>query len=533
MPKLRKQATTTSLLYVSVGSIIGSGWLFGALFAAKQAGPLSIYSWILGGVIIMTIALVYSELSTLFPKSGALVHISHIGHGVLLGRIWSFLLFLAYVAIAPIEVMAVLGYANNYCPYFMDPELHVLTHIGVLTAMAVLAVMVVFNFFSIRWVLYINSTITFWKILIPFITLIVLMAFSFHPTNLQVNPEHFSVVNIFTATVSAGVIFSYLGFRTAIELAGETQNPSRSLPIAVIGSVLIGMILYVGLQLGFILALPPSALHSGWSHLHYIGSAGPLAALVVLIGATWWAPVLYLDAFVSPLGTGYIYMASTARVVMAAGETSSAPRCVSLLNRHGIPWVGLLLTFVVGACFFFPFPSWQKMVNYVSSIMTLSYSIGPILLLQLRKYLPDMPRPFRLRGAWLLAPLAFFVSNSIIFWSGYKTVTFIFLLLLAFFVIYVLWAYFIKKVATETFGWPFIWWLCPYFLGLWLFSRFGPVSLGGSGAMSFGYSMLGLFLFSLLILAFAIKSGVPKDELVGRAQYMASLQSYADGVVKE
>jgi len=64
--KLRRDAGVIGLLYASLGSIIGSGWLFGALHASVQAGPRSVYSWVIGGVAILFLAFVFAELSTMF-----------------------------------------------------------------------------------------------------------------------------------------------------------------------------------------------------------------------------------------------------------------------------------------------------------------------------------------------------------------------------------------------------------------------------------------------------------------------------------
>ena len=73
--KLRREAKLIGLLFASTTSMIGSGWLFGAYHASKIAGPLSVWSWVVGAVIIMLIALCFAELGALFPRSGALVHI--------------------------------------------------------------------------------------------------------------------------------------------------------------------------------------------------------------------------------------------------------------------------------------------------------------------------------------------------------------------------------------------------------------------------------------------------------------------------
>ena len=107
--------------------MIGSGWLFGALHASKIAGPLSLLSWILGAVIIMLIALCFAELASLFPRAGALVHMSHASHGEGLGRIWGWMLFLSYVAVPSVEAESIVTYANNLYPHLVGSE-------GVLTA---------------------------------------------------------------------------------------------------------------------------------------------------------------------------------------------------------------------------------------------------------------------------------------------------------------------------------------------------------------------------------------------------------------
>jgi amino acid transporter len=88
---LRREARIIGLLFASTTSMIGSGWLFGSYHAARIAGPYAIWSWVVGAVIIMLIALCFAELGVLFPRSGALVHMSHASHGDGLGRIWGWM----------------------------------------------------------------------------------------------------------------------------------------------------------------------------------------------------------------------------------------------------------------------------------------------------------------------------------------------------------------------------------------------------------------------------------------------------------
>jgi amino acid transporter len=69
-PGFRRDVGLMALMFVSLGSIIGSGWLLGALTAATSAGGASIVSWVLAGVIIVLLALVHSELGAAYPLAG-------------------------------------------------------------------------------------------------------------------------------------------------------------------------------------------------------------------------------------------------------------------------------------------------------------------------------------------------------------------------------------------------------------------------------------------------------------------------------
>ncbi|WP_436395969.1 APC family permease [Acidithiobacillus ferriphilus] len=507
---LRREGGTIGLLYASLGAIVGSGWLFGPLHAAQQAGPLSLGSWAVGAVAILLLALVYAELGPMIPRSGSIVHISHLGNGPLLGRIWSWVLFFSYVSIAPVEVTAVLTYANNYLPGFLAGEAGVLSDRGFVVAILLLGVFVLLNFLVIRWVLLLNSAATWWKLIIPAATIFVLLSFSWHPENLQLHHSQGDLEGMFTAVASAGIIFSFFGFRQAIDLAGESRNPGRSIPIAVIGSVLIGTMLYEGLQFAFLMAVNPADLaHGGWSHLAFAGLTGPFAALAAAVGAAWWGVILYVDALVSPAGTAFIYTTSSARITMAVGEMGSAPRGLARINDRGVPWIALLTVYAVGALFFFPFPSWQKLVGYISSVTVLSYSLGPIVLLQLRRAMPDAVRPFRLRGAEILAPAAFVVANWIIFWAGLDTLSFTFSALIILMVVFLVYHYVLaKERRAQSLGWRYAWWVLPYFAGLWICSYLGPQNLGGRGLLPFFWDMAVLAAFSLVILFVALRTTV-------------------------
>jgi amino acid transporter len=110
----RRDVGLTSLLFVSVGSIIGSGWLFGALYASQQAGPAALISWGLGAVFMLVLALIHAELGGAYPVSGGTARFPHYSHGSTVGYAVGWLWWLGAATVAPIEVEAALQYFTHY-----------------------------------------------------------------------------------------------------------------------------------------------------------------------------------------------------------------------------------------------------------------------------------------------------------------------------------------------------------------------------------------------------------------------------------
>ncbi len=510
--KLRRDAHVLGLLFASTTSMIGSGWLFGAYHAARIAGPLSIWSWVVGAVIIMLIALCFAELAALFPRSGALVHMSHASHGEGLGRIWGWMLFLAYVPVPAVETEAVVTYANNYLPYFIQPGSNgLLSPVGFAVCAVLLGLMAWLNLLAVGYLLRLNNTITWWKIAVPVLTVIVLIVTSTRWGVMSADPHSYSVDGIFTALPSAGIVFSYLGFRTAIDLGGESSNPGRHIPMAVIGSVLLAAVVYIGLQVAFLLALRPGDLAHGWANLSFTGQMGPFAGLAATLGIGWLATLLYIDAYISPGGTGLIFITGGARILYANGETQAGPSWLTTLSSAQAPWVAVLVMWVVGVLFLLPFPAWQLMVNYITSITVLTYGLGPVVLLVLRRNLPGAGRAFELKGAGVLAPLAFICSNYVIYWTGFRTNSVLFIIVAIGFVLYALYHHLIARKPANTFGWRQIAWLLPWFAGLWVLSALSGIG-DGANILGFWAGVVLVTIWSIVVLMLAMQSALSPEQ---------------------
>jgi len=516
---LRRHVGLVGLLFASVGSIIGSGWLFGALNASTQAGPAAIISWAIGGIMILLIALVYAELGTMFPLSGGVVRYPHLSFGSFASYTTGWITWVAVATTAPIEVEAALQYATKYYPFTVEKTLadgtavQTLTPVGYGVAAALLAVFVVVNYYGIRWFARINNALVWWKLGIITLVIIAFLLTAFHGANFTsygFKPEGWH--GVFTAIATSGIVFSYLGFRQGIELAGETTNPKRNVPIAVIGSVLLTGVIYVALQIAFVGALSPSILGKshGWAHLSFANDFGPLAALASLLGLGWLAVLLYADAIISPGDTGLIYTTITSRISYAMARNENAPRSLANTTERGVPLVSLLVTFVIGLIVFLPFPSWQQLVGFITSATVMSFASGPLVLSSLRRQVPDHERPFRLPGGHIIPVLAFWCSNLIVYWSGWDIV---WKLMVSVLLGFVLLAIFHTTGAARQ---PLDFksgasWLFPWLGGTTLISWLGDYG-GGTGVIGFGWSILILLALSIAVYAIAVATRLSPEE---------------------
>lgn len=432
---LERQISPVALLFTGITGIVGSGWLFASLYAAQIAGPAAIISWCIGGVVAILLALVYAELGGMLPVAGAIARIPYFSHGGMCGFMAGWLCWIAYVATAPIEVTAVLQYASNYLPWLTMTEAgeRTLTPHGLVIAAALLLVFLVVNLAGVRWLARANTVITAWKLLIPVVAAIALIIAGFDGANFT---DHggfapTGATGVFSAVSAGGVMFSLFGFRTAIDMAGEAENPQTSVPLAIIGAVLVSLGIYLLLQVAFIGAVPPAHLARGWNALSENVPGGPFAAFATLLGMQWLAAALYFDAVLSPSGTALAYVGATARINYALAQNEQFPRLFLQLNAAKIPVWALVFNFVLGFLLLLPFPGWAELVGFISSAAVLSLAFGPISLAALRHQLPDHERPFRLKSGRTLSALSLVLVGLVVYWSGWDTNWKVFALALA------------------------------------------------------------------------------------------------------
>jgi amino acid transporter len=529
---LRRDVGFFGLLWISTGTDLGSGWLFGAFAAVTIAGPAALLAWVIAAGIIILLALVHAELGAMFPESGGTGRFPHYAFGSLAGATFGWFSYVQAATIAPIEVLAAIEYLStaSWASGLYHPSTGTLSPSGIVVAILMMLAFVTVNLLGIRWLSRANSVITIWKVAIPIATVAILLATHFHPGNFTAAGGFFihdspgPAESILRAITGGGIVFSLMGFEGALQVGGESAHPARDLPRAVIGAVLLCTLIYVGAQIAFIGALEPSTLlHYGtWTNLATDTNLAqaPFFALTAMLGLVWLSTLLRVDAVISPSGTGLLYLTSASRLSFGLSRSGYIPR-IFLVEEHRrrVPILGVLLSAGLGLLFLLPFPSWGKLVSVVTGAAVLMYAGAPLALGALRRSRPEAPRGYRLPAARLLAPVAFVAATLIVYWSGWQTVSTLMLVLLVGYGLMGLARALKLDEEPPAIEWAAAWWLFPYLVGISLVSylgNFGPggilggvgpfhdVLVGGQGAIPLWTDMVVLSAFSLVVYAGAM-----------------------------
>ncbi|GGF65611.1 amino acid permease [Azorhizobium oxalatiphilum] len=513
--KMQREIGVVGLTFVAVSGIIGSGWLFAPLMAAQHAGPASLIAWVIGGIAMLLLALTFAEISAMLPVPGGIARVPLFSHGNLVAMAMGWSAWVGYNTTAPIEVEAMLRYLAPHMPWLhTTPGGGTLSASGMAVAIGLMALFTLINAFGVKFFAYVNSAITWAKIAIPLLVTGMLLVSRFETGNFTAGGGFAptGLAGILGAISSGGIIFSYIGFRHAVDMAGEAKNPGFTVPAALLFSVVICFVIYGGLQFAFIGALSPSDLANGWPALALPGQLGPLGALASVLGLLWLVSLLNVGAVVGPFGGALVAVGSNARLAYALAENGLFPRLMVRLSNLGVPLAALVFNCVLSSVSFVLLP-FGELVQLNSSAIVLSFIVGPIAVVALRALLPGAKRPLRLPAVNVIAAAAFIISTLVVYWSGWSTVWRLGVCLGVGLALFLVYARPRMREAPDT---REALWLVPYCLGTALLSYLG--TFGGIGLLPFGWDMVAVALFALRIFFWAIGSRLPPDKFAARLE---------------
>ncbi|WP_325099846.1 APC family permease [Allofrancisella guangzhouensis] len=445
-----------------------------------------------------------AEISFNYPKRGLMARLLVISHNKDFAFICTIATWLGLTAVIATEAEGSIQYlaslSDTASAYLFNPDHSSLTSTGLGLAAIIILLFGVVNFWGVKVLSSSNVILTTMKVLIPFITAISIIAVSFHGSNFIVvggNYAPYGTSSIFSAMISAGMVYSFNGFQNIASFCSEAKDPKRDIVLAMVFSVLITLVVYLMLQTAFIGALTINNLSHGWPGLDF---TSPFVQLTMMLNLNLMTIVLYVDAVISPAGTGMIYTGSTTRMLTAMSQDRQAPKFFDKITKYNFSRRSLYATVSLAILFLLLFRSWSSLVSFLSLFYVISYMSIPICLGKLR--INGIKSKFAIPFANMVLPTMFVFLSILFTFSKFPNTGYV-----AIFVLFLYALYISKQVSLDQGFFSVLKKSLPLVLHvvvLTILSSLSPVYYGGFDILNTSAFYLLIVIWSLLVYFHAV-----------------------------
>jgi len=398
---LRRKLGGVDLIAIGLGTMIGGGIFTTIGPGISLAGPAIIVAFLLAGLASFFAALAYSELGAMVPIAGSAYTYAYATLGEIVAWIIGWDLILEYgVSAAPVAqqfssyAQSALGLAGIALPAWAQ-NAHFSTnlaqlHVDIIGAAFVLILSGLLAL-GIRETASSNNAFVVIKVG-ALLVFIVAGAALFHAAYFHPFAPHGWGAGGLAGGNGMGIIpaaalvfFSYIGFDTATTTAEETRNPQRDVPIGVLGSLAIGTLIYCSVAFVLVGAVR-------WDH---VDQNAALAAALRPLHSNLLEALMVLGAFAGTTSVALTSLLGQTRIFYAMARDGLLPPFVARINpRFGTPAAMTMLTGAVIAIMTLvvPLDALLELVNIGTFSAFIIVCAGVI---WLRRYRPELPRPFR------------------------------------------------------------------------------------------------------------------------------------------
>jgi basic amino acid/polyamine antiporter, APA family len=429
--ELKRSLNATNLVLLGIGCIIGTGiFVLTGRAAAQFAGPGIMISFVITGTLCALVALSYAELASAIPVSGSAYSYSYASLGELAAWIMGVLLVLEYGLAASTVAVGWSGYVTSFLHdlgvdfppalrgAWGTPVTDFITGdqvgTGVVNLPAVVAIAAVTGLLvlGVSESAFVNNIVVAIKVTVV-IAFIAIGAFYVDPALWSplvpaAVPPPPSDVGIWTEigtalwsvvtaqntgqygvsgliTAAATIFFAYIGFEAVSTAGAESKNPSRDMPIGILGSLIICTVLYILTSAVLVGIVPYTDLND----------PAPIAKAVNQIGLPWFAVLVKIGAIAGLSSVMLVLLYGQTRIFYTMARDGLIPPVFSQVHqKFKTPWINTLIVGLL-ACGFAGFMGLDQLANLTNVGTLLAFAIVCITVIYLRFARPNMARPFK------------------------------------------------------------------------------------------------------------------------------------------
>jgi APA family basic amino acid/polyamine antiporter len=435
--ELKRTLGPLNLMSLGIGAIIGAGiFVLTGQVASANAGPAIMLSFVVAGIACALAGLCYAELASTMPVSGSAYTYAYGTLGEVFAWIMGWLLVLEYgVAASTVavgwsgyvvsilsdfgisqQIFPSIQYAGGEGPQWATPLVQLVQDAGAtsfpmtgtfnLVAAIGIAAVCGLLVLGVSESANINNAIVVIKIIV-LLTFIAVGVSYVNPANWQPfipeneGPGQFGVEGIFRG--AAIIFFAYVGFEAVSTAAAEAKNPSKDVPIGILGALFVCTLIYMAV----------AAVMTGVVPYLELASPAPIAVAIDRMGLEWAdLPITLADG--SPMNLisflikiGAITGLSSVMLVLCYGQTrvfytmardGLLPKAFAVIHpKYRTPWIGTIVLgiLIAIAAAFLPISILGDLVSLGTAT---AFSIVCLSVIVLRISHPEMPRPFRVPG---------------------------------------------------------------------------------------------------------------------------------------
>ena len=398
------------LILLGLGAIIGTGiFVLTGVAAAEYAGPGLILSFVIAGLAVAFTALSYAEFASSIPVSGSTYSYSYVAIGEIVAWIIGWVLILQYAFSIPTIALGWSGYfvgllnsLGVHLPEWATSSIFVSsTGLVNLPAMIIILLLTALLYFGTRESATINNIAVIIKISV---ILFFIFTAIWHVKPVNWTPFFpYGWNGVFSG--AAIIFFSFIGFDAVSTAAEETKNPTRNLPIGILGSVGISTILYIVVV----------AILTGVVSYTQLNTTAPVAMALSLIGLHWASGLISVGAITGITTALLVMIYGSARIFFAIGRDGLLPPVFTKLHpKYKTPHYSTLIVGISSAIMagFFPIGVLAELVNIGTMFAFIVVSIAVIIM---RYTQPDLPRKFKTPFVPLIPLLAIGFTGFLMF----------------------------------------------------------------------------------------------------------------------
>lgn len=352
---LLRTLTLKDAVGIGLGAIIGAGIFVVTGIAAGVSGPAFLIGLLIAGIIATFNALSSAQLAAIYPQSGGTYEYGYILINPIFGFSAGWMFLISKLAAAGVVAIGFGSYFNQLVPLFSPITFSVLAVLFLTFA----------NYFGIKKAGILN-------LVIVTITLLSLLYLVFGGIP-EIKTENFTPFAPFgisgVAEAAALLFFAFTGYARIATLAEEVAEPKKTIPKAIIITIISAIVLYTVISIVAIGAIGTEKMASSTSPLQLVADAlaTPGISSIITIGAS-----------TAMLGVLLSQILGISRMMLAMGRRNDLPPIFQKIHsRYRVPHIGILLTGII-ILILTLFGTFEYIVRAATFTILLYYSITNI-----------------------------------------------------------------------------------------------------------------------------------------------------------